>query len=144
MGMVSTPVPTIDKKFTLSPRPAPISRPSLASSSRPSSMTAPKAAPPLVSLTPVTSELPRFDIGADDDAMRPPSRGGLFYFPSAESISSPDAGFMYGTSIPGFPIQDDARSIHTTTSLKRSGSVSKVIRRIRGEGRLPYITSSSR
>jgi 1-phosphatidylinositol-3-phosphate 5-kinase len=97
-------------------------------------MTAPKAAPPLVSLTPVVSELPRFDIGADEDPMRPPSRGGLFYSPTAESISSPDAGFMYGTSIPGFPIQDDARSVRTSGSFTRSQPVSKVIRKIRGEG----------
>lgn len=83
-------------------------------------------APPLVSLTPVVSETPSYV--ADYD--RPPSRGGSFYAPD-----TPDGG-VYGTAIPGFPIQDsDARSIRTTTgSIRRSASVSKVIRRIRGEG----------
>lgn len=44
----------------------------------------------------------------------------------------------YGTFIPGFPMPDsDARSIRTTASVnnfKRTASVSKVIRRLRGEG----------
>lgn len=84
-------------------------------------------APPLVSLTPAQSELPTYS--ADYD--RSPSRNGMFYSPSYES--SGDGG-IFGTSIPGFPIQDDARSIKTSGSLHRSGSVSKVIRRIRGEG----------
>jgi 1-phosphatidylinositol-3-phosphate 5-kinase len=131
----TSPVPVVDKKFTISPRPsAPPSRPSLVSSSRPSSMTAPKAAPPLVSLTPVISELLRYDTGQDDDLMRPPSRGGVFYSPTLDSINSPDGGILYGTSIPGFPIQDDARSIRTSGSFSRSQPVSKVIRKIRGEG----------
>ncbi|KAF8841931.1 hypothetical protein BDN67DRAFT_1068119 [Paxillus ammoniavirescens] len=81
-------------------------------------------APPLVSLTPVVFEAPSF--GHDSD--RSPSRGGQ-YTPLYEG---PDA--VFGTAIPGFPIQDDARSIRTTASLNRSASVSKVIRRIRGEG----------
>jgi 1-phosphatidylinositol-3-phosphate 5-kinase len=38
-------------------------------------------------------------------------------------------------AIPGFPIQDDARSINTSASIHRSGSVSKVMRRLRGEGK---------
>ncbi|KAF8140661.1 hypothetical protein EV363DRAFT_1427042 [Boletus edulis] len=82
-------------------------------------------APPLVSLTPVVFEAPSF--GHDSD--RSPSRGAHippFY-------EAPDGGAV-GTSIPGFPIQDDARSIRTSASLNRSASVSKVIRRIRGEG----------
>ncbi|KAI8981204.1 hypothetical protein BD414DRAFT_93204 [Trametes punicea] len=79
-------------------------------------------APPLVSLTPVVSETPSYTGEYD----RPPSRG-AFYGPE-----TPDGG---GYAIPGFPIQDsDARSIRTTVSFKRSASVSKVIRRIRGEG----------
>ncbi|OSD06137.1 hypothetical protein PYCCODRAFT_1361249 [Trametes coccinea BRFM310] len=79
-------------------------------------------APPLVSLTPVVSETPSYTGEYD----RPPSRG-AFYGPE-----TPDGG---GYAIPGFPIQDsDARSIRTNVSLKRSASVSKVIRRIRGEG----------
>lgn len=82
-------------------------------------------APPLVSLTPVVFEAPSF--GHDPD--RSPSRGAPV-FPFYEA---PDGGAV-GTSIPGFPIQDDARSIRTSASLNRSASVSKVIRRIRGEG----------
>ncbi|KAI0348150.1 hypothetical protein BDW22DRAFT_1424361 [Trametopsis cervina] len=83
-------------------------------------------APPLVSLTPVTSEVPSYV-----DMERTPSQGGSFYAPEV-----PEGG-GYGTYIPGFPIQDsDARSIRTTasTAIRRSDSVSKVIRRIRGEG----------
>ncbi|KAI0094504.1 hypothetical protein BDY19DRAFT_880871 [Irpex rosettiformis] len=83
-------------------------------------------APPLVSLTPVTSEVPSYV-----DMERTPSQGGSFYAPEV-----PEGG-GYGTYIPGFPIQDsDARSIRTvaSTNMKRSDSVSKVIRRIRGEG----------
>lgn len=84
-----------------------------------------RPAPPQVSLTPVVSETPSYDIDYD----RPPSRSGSFYAPD-----TPDGG-MYGSAIPGFPIQDsDARSIRTQGSLRRSASVSKVIRRIRGEG----------
>lgn len=94
---------------------------------RPSSLAVVPAnpAPPLVSLTPVVSEAPSFSTEYD----RTPSRAG-HYTPVFET---PDGG-MFGTAIPGFPIQDDARSIRTSTSLHRSGSVSKVIRRIRGEG----------
>ncbi|KAF9245716.1 hypothetical protein BU15DRAFT_85418 [Melanogaster broomeanus] len=82
-------------------------------------------APPLVSLTPVVFEAP--SLGHHSDHF--PSRGGQ-YTPFYES---PD-GAVIGTAIPGFPIQDDARSIRTSASLNRSASVSKVIRRIRGEG----------
>ncbi|KAI0718883.1 hypothetical protein C8T65DRAFT_637242 [Cerioporus squamosus] len=87
----------------------------------PFNIVASNPAPPLVSLTPVVSETPSY---AGDD--RPPSRGGFY---GAETT---DGG---GYAIPGFPIQDsDARSIRTNVSLRRSASVSKVIRRIRGEG----------
>ncbi|KAH7886184.1 hypothetical protein F5I97DRAFT_2026417 [Phlebopus sp. FC_14] len=82
-------------------------------------------APPLVSLTPVLFEAPSF--GPDLD--HSPVRSGR-YTPVYET---PDGG-VFGTAIPGFPIQDDARSIRTSASLNRSASVSKVIRRIRGEG----------
>ncbi|KAI6031379.1 hypothetical protein BKA83DRAFT_4199500 [Pisolithus microcarpus] len=81
----------------------------------------PDPAPPLISLTPVLFDSPTF--GPDFD--RPPSRG-----PFYDGTDGP----AFGTAIPGFPIPDDARSIRTTSSLKRSASVSKVIRRIRGEG----------
>ncbi|KAL0066579.1 Mitochondrial distribution and morphology protein 12 [Marasmius tenuissimus] len=85
----------------------------------------PNPAPPLVSLTPAQPEVPTYNVEYD----RSPSRTGMLY-----SESSPDGG-IFGNTIPGFPIQDDARSIKTSTgSLHRSGSVSKVIRRIRGEG----------
>ncbi|GAW06574.1 1-phosphatidylinositol-3-phosphate 5-kinase [Lentinula edodes] len=80
-------------------------------------------APPLVSLTPAQSEAPTYSVEYE----RSPSRSGMFYSESGD-------GGLFGTSIPGFPIPDDARSIKTTGSLHRSGSVSKVIRRIRGEG----------
>ncbi|KAJ7070594.1 hypothetical protein C8F01DRAFT_1106988, partial [Mycena amicta] len=97
------------------------------SNDRPNSLSAVHAAhpaPPLVSLTPAQSEVPTYSVEFD----RSPSRGGVF-----PSYDSQDGG-IFGTSIPGFPIQDDARSIKTTASLHRSNSVSKVIRRIRGEG----------
>uniref|UniRef100_A0A0W0FRZ1 1-phosphatidylinositol-3-phosphate 5-kinase n=1 Tax=Moniliophthora roreri TaxID=221103 RepID=A0A0W0FRZ1_MONRR len=81
-------------------------------------------APPLVSLTPAQPEAPTYNVEYD----RSPSRSGMFYSESTD-------GGMFGNAIPGFPIPDDARSIKTSTgSLHRSGSVSKVIRRIRGEG----------
>lgn len=86
-----------------------------------------QAAPPLVSLTPAQPEVPTYSMDYD----RSPTRGGPFYSPAVESAD----GTPFGTSIPGFPIQDDARSIKTSTSFHRSGSVSKVIRRIRGEGK---------
>ncbi|KAJ7606790.1 hypothetical protein FB45DRAFT_949133 [Roridomyces roridus] len=97
------------------------------SADRPNSLTlghVMNPAPPVVSLTPAQSEVPTYSVDYDR------SRNGMY---SAPSFDSQDGG-IFGTSIPGFPIQDDARSIKTTTSLHRSGSVSKVIRRIRGEG----------
>jgi len=85
-----------------------------------------KPAPPLVSLTPAQSELPTYSQNEE----RSPSRAGSVY---SNSPMNEGEG-LFGTSIPGFPIQDDARSIKTAVSLQRSSSVSKVIRRIRGEG----------
>ncbi|GLB35735.1 putative protein present in Fab1, YOTB, Vac1, and EEA1 [Lyophyllum shimeji] len=85
-----------------------------------------QVAPPLVSLTPAQSETPTYSIDFDVS----PSRSGSFFSPQTE----PGEYGLFGTSIPGFPIPDDARSVKTSTSLHRSGSVSKVIRRIRGEG----------
>ncbi|KAF9486525.1 hypothetical protein BDN70DRAFT_870095 [Pholiota conissans] len=93
-----------------------------------------QAAPPLVSLTPAQSELPTYTVDYDRPDNKAP------YSPSYSPRYSPglDTGesvpFQFGTSIPGFPIPDDARSIKTTTSIHRSGSVSKVMRRLRGEG----------
>lgn len=87
-------------------------------------------APPLVSVTPVRAETPTI-------ADSPVSRTGLFGFTAADTPEGP-----YGTAIPGFPIADDARSIKTSTSVghKRGASVSKVIRRLRGEGISVYNT----
>lgn len=87
----------------------------------------PSLAPPLVSVIPALSEIQSFNA----DYEKSSGKGGILYSPATESHE----GGLFGTGIPGFPIQDDARSIHTSTSLKRSASVSKVIRRIRGEGR---------
>ncbi|KAI0274930.1 hypothetical protein BC834DRAFT_921142 [Gloeopeniophorella convolvens] len=92
----------------------------------PSFSVVPSLAPPLVSLTPVVSEVPSFNIDFD----LPGSRG-AFLNPS---VSDTLDGGPYGTTIPGFSIPEDARSIRTAVSVKRSTSVSKVIRRIRGEG----------
>ncbi|VDB86931.1 unnamed protein product [Peniophora sp. CBMAI 1063] len=97
----------------------------------PLSMTSSNIAPPLISLTPVQSEAPSFDF--PQDIPRSSSRNAAFMTPSVS-----EAAWDGGTSIPGFPIPDDARSIRTMTSVnghfRRSDSVSKVIRRIRGEG----------
>jgi 1-phosphatidylinositol-3-phosphate 5-kinase len=83
------------------------------------------AAPPLVSLTPAQPEVPSLNAEFEGS----PSRGGAFL----SGWDSQDGG-MVGTTIPGFPIADDARSVRTSASVHRSGSVSKVIRRLRGEG----------
>lgn len=101
---------------------------SQSSSERPPSLTVvpSNAAPPLVSLTPVVSEGLSFNIDFDLSL----SRGALVNPSTSDSLD----GGLYGTTIPGFSIPEDARSIRTTTSVKRSASVSKVIRRIRGEG----------
>lgn len=94
-----------------------------------------QAAPPLVSLTPAQSELPTYTVDYD----RPDNKA--LYSPGYSPRYSPgldtgeSAPFQFGTSIPGFPIPDDARSIKTATSMHRSGSVSKVMRRLRGEGK---------
>ena len=92
------------------------------------------AAPPVVSLTPVVSELPTLNITTEGLS----TRGGRFGF-----ITPDAADGTYGTAIPGFPIADDARSIKTTTSVgPKNASVSKVIRRLRGEGEhsVAYLT----
>ena len=82
-------------------------------------------APPLVSLTPAHSEIPTYAVEYERQM-------------SQKASNSPAVDFgdniLFG-SIPGFPIQDDARSIKTSASIHRSGSVSKVMRRLRGEGK---------
>ena len=92
------------------------------------------AAPPLVSLTPAQSELPTYTVDYERTDNRNPYSPG--YYPRYSPGFDPggDASFQFGTTIPGFPIPDDARSIKTIASVHRSGSVSKVIRRLRGEG----------
>lgn len=94
----------------------------------------PSLAPPLVSVVPALSQIPAIN-GEPEKAS---TMDGRFYSPTVESYESS----LLGASIPGFPIQDDARSIHTTTSLRRSASVSKVFRRIRGEGISQVSTTS--
>ncbi|KAH9081792.1 hypothetical protein EDB83DRAFT_2503024 [Lactarius deliciosus] len=102
--------------------------PSRSSHERPSSMTVVSShlAPPLVSLTPVVSEGLTFNSDFDSPISRV-----AFINPSASDGLD---GGLYGTTIPGFSIPEDARSIRTAPSIRRSASVSKVIRRIRGEG----------
>ncbi|KAJ1301507.1 hypothetical protein OPQ81_008761 [Rhizoctonia solani] len=75
-------------------------------------------APPLVSFAPIAVEQPRY------------IAEGAYASPQTyEGVER-----VYGTSIPGFAIPDDARSVRTVASTKRGASVSKVIRRLRGEG----------
>jgi|SRR6266702_1085223 len=101
---------------------------SRSSHERPPSMTVVSShlAPPLVSLTPVVSEGLTFNSDIDSPISR-----GAFVTPSASDGLD---GGLYSTTIPGFSIPEDARSIRTAPSIRRSASVSKVIRRIRGEG----------
>ncbi|KAI9511722.1 hypothetical protein F5148DRAFT_1168306 [Russula earlei] len=104
-----------------------LSRSSTATERPPSLTVVPShIAPPLVSLTPVVSEGPSFNVDFDLSLTR-----GVFI---NSSVSDNIDGGIYGTTIPGFSIPEDSRSIRTSASVKRSGSVSKVIRRIRGEG----------
>ncbi|QRV97609.1 1-phosphatidylinositol-4-phosphate 5-kinase [Ceratobasidium sp. AG-Ba] len=76
-------------------------------------------APPLVSFAPIAVEQPRYVAEGAYASPQP--------YDAAE-------GSYGGTTIPGFAIPDDARSVRTTTSTRRGVSVSKVIRRLRGEG----------
>jgi 1-phosphatidylinositol-3-phosphate 5-kinase len=101
---------------------------SRSSHERPPSMTVISShiAPPLVSLTPVVSEGLTFNCDFDLSL----SRAALINPSASDGLE----GGPYGTTIPGFSIPEDARSIRTAPSVRRSASVSKVIRRIRGEG----------
>lgn len=122
--------------YTTMPSQNPVSAKSTVTEKPFSLTTAPaQAAPPLVSLTPAQSETPTFTIEYDPSF----ARRNVLYSPVYEA----GEGASFGTSIPGFPIQDDARSIRTATSLHRSGSVSKVMRRLRGEGTLLHKLISS-
>ena len=99
----------------------------ITASERPNSLNAAPShtAPPLVSLTPAHSEIPTYTVEYDRQMSQ-----------KASNSSAVDFGdnSLFG-AIPGFPIQDDARSIKTSASIHRSGSVSKVMRRLRGEGK---------
>jgi 1-phosphatidylinositol-3-phosphate 5-kinase len=136
---LAAPLTSAVASSTPTPQPNPPAAKDASSSINPSSRSQPERpnslaivpsnpAPPLVFLTPVVSEAPSYNTEYD----RPSSRGGLFYSPTESNEA------LFGTAIPGFPIADDARSIRTSGSanLRRTASVSKVIRRIRGEGAL--------
>lgn len=83
------------------------------------------AAAPVVSITPVVS--------VSEEPRRRPSVSTIPDSPSSISLSAmANAELSQNFAIPGFPMADDARS--TTGSLRRNGSVSKIIRRLRGEG----------
>ncbi|KZS91899.1 hypothetical protein SISNIDRAFT_550694 [Sistotremastrum niveocremeum HHB9708] len=105
---------------------SPPTRPPL--TERPHSLTvvASHPAPPLVSLTPVISEL-----ALDPEYQNNSPQAGV-HFPSLDP--SNEGYHLYAGAIPGFPIPDDARSIRTSVSMPKPKSVSKVIRKIRGEG----------
>ncbi len=126
----------VNERNTQTQNLSPASRPQTETRPRPFKFgsAGPSLAPPLVTPLSVDSELrepPTYNVDFES-----PSTGGTFYSPTGES----QEGGLFGTAIPGFPIQDqsDARSIHTTTSLRRSESASKIIRRIRGDGERCY------
>jgi 1-phosphatidylinositol-3-phosphate 5-kinase len=98
--------------------PPPVRAPSLKPATRSLKPGGSNPAPPLVSFAPIAVEQPRY---IAEGAYVPPQA-----YDGAEGT--------YGTSIPGFAIPDDARSVRTVASTKRGVSVSKVIRRLRGEG----------
>lgn len=89
-----------------------------------------RPAPPLISMTPVISEIPTYLV---DPELPTPRNSDL------RSGSPMEGDPTFNTGIPGFPIQDDSRSIRTSNSLKRSGTASKVIRRLRGDGTIALI-----
>ncbi len=62
------------------------------------------------------------------------SSSGLSTSPSSSNLSASALEQLDLSHIPGFSIADDARSIRTDEGLKRNGSVTKIIRRLRGEG----------
>ncbi len=116
---------------------------------RPSSnLSAP--APPVVSVTPATRTRHRESPTAQDNLSRGrhirtssitsnhrPRRGSissLALSPSTTSLSALAVEQLDFSNVPGFPIADDARSLRTVASGKGNDSVSKIIRRLRGEG----------
>ncbi|KAF8683231.1 Translation initiation factor IF-2, N-terminal region [Rhizoctonia solani] len=97
--------------------PSPVRAPSLKPATKSLKPGGSNPAPPLVSFAPIAVEQPRYI--AEGASIAPQTYEGV------EGI--------YGTSIPGFAIPDDARSVRTVASTKRGASISKVIRRLRGE-----------
>jgi 1-phosphatidylinositol-3-phosphate 5-kinase len=134
----ASPALMIPKENTKEPtRPMPVSNNSNGSNGRPNalSLSLPSTAPPLVSLTPVTSESPFLHgQGFGGGHQHSGSNDYGFYSPLDDTFG----GGAFGTSIPGFPIADDARSVRTSLSISGNpqgkGGVSRVIRKIRGEG----------
>ena len=118
------PLPNPPQESQRKPSSTVSTRPSLPERPNSLSVLPSNPAPPLVSLTPVVSEVQIFNPEYD-------ARHTSSYSPH-ESFWEQSA--PYATSIPGFPIPDDARSIRTSTSVPKSKSVSKVIRKIRGDG----------
>jgi 1-phosphatidylinositol-3-phosphate 5-kinase len=119
-------------------------------------------APPVVSITPVVS-VTDAGHATHEEPVAGPSRsvmhahfssstpiqtgsGARYRRPSVSTIpDSPSSASLSGIAanaelsqnfshVPGFPMADDTRSIRTSGSIKRNGSVSKIIRRLRGEG----------
>ena len=80
-------------------------------------------APPLISMTPAISELPSYLYESES----PKSKSG-----DLTNLAVVD--HEASTSIPGFPIQDDTRSIRMSNSLKWFGSPSKLIRQLCSNG----------
>ncbi len=73
-----------------------------------------------------------------------PRRGSLSALsmsPSSSSFSAFAVEQLDHTAVPGFPIADDARSLRTVASGRPVDGVSKIIRRLRGEG-LRYVRYS--
>ncbi|CAE7226835.1 unnamed protein product [Rhizoctonia solani] len=108
----------ISKVTTPTNPPSPSRAPSLKPATKSLKPGGSNPAPPLVSFAPIAVEQPRYV--AEGAYASPQTYDGVER--------------MYGTSIPGFAIPDDARSVRTVASTRRGASVSKAIRRLRGEG----------
>ncbi|KAB5595039.1 1-phosphatidylinositol-3-phosphate 5-kinase [Ceratobasidium theobromae] len=121
IGTKSVAKPTtkpLSKPALIASVPPPVRAPSLKPATKSLKPGGSNPAPPLVSFAPIAVEQPRY------------IAEGAYASPQAYEGGEG----AYGTSIPGFAIPDDARSVRTTASTRRGVSVSKVIRRLRGEG----------
>ncbi|EJU00051.1 hypothetical protein DACRYDRAFT_117647 [Dacryopinax primogenitus] len=136
------------------PNPPRVTSPPLSHPSRAKSPTASMRAfpiiqanplPPLVSLTPVTSSVETSNVLATAGPARIHTHGHSHHHLPQAMASPPSTTSLYPypveanmTSIPGFPLPDDARTVASVGTngggLRRTESVSKAIRRIRGEG----------